>query len=84
MRKPNRWVETTDAGRKLWDYSSEDLNIGDLANEEDEDLNRLLVKEGIASWKVIYSLGADEEFSYDRVLAKPALSLAQLEAQLDD
>ena len=67
-----KWVETTKEGKEAWEYSSEDLNIGDLFGYElDEDLGRLLEAEGIQTWECVYQLCEGEEFSYDTVLAEP-------------
>lgn len=45
-----KWVATTDAGRSLWEYSSNDLNIGDLAGSDafgNKDLKALLEARGL-------------------------------------
>lgn len=66
------WVESTVRGKKAWDYSSEDLNIGDmLGEEENEDLNSRLRREGISIWRCSYQLSEEEEVSYDKILATP-------------
>jgi hypothetical protein len=67
-----RWVENTEKGQNLWNYTCEDLNIGDLLGEYgNKELNKFLSIEGIKSWKPIYELVDQEEFSYDKVLASP-------------
>jgi len=66
------WVEKTEEGKKLWDYSSGDLNIGDLfGEEENEQLNECLAEAGIQIWALVYQLSEQEEISYDTVLAAP-------------
>jgi hypothetical protein len=70
-----KWVETTTEGKKLWDYSSEDLNIGDMIGlDQNEELNKLLISQGIISWKPTYQLIEKEEYSYDKILANPSFS----------
>jgi hypothetical protein len=67
-----KWVETTNGGRKMWEYSSEDLNIGDLLSlGKDKSLKKNLKQVGIKKWKPIYQLVNGEEVSYDKVLASP-------------
>lgn len=67
-----RWVENTQEGQNLWNYTSEDLNIGDILGEhKNEELNKFLSLEGIKKWEPIYELVDQEEFSYDKVLASP-------------
>ena len=65
------WVNETEEGRKLWDYSCEDLNIGDLAAcASREDLIPYLKKAGIKDFNFLFcgdvSSGAH---SFDTVLA---------------
>lgn len=58
------WVETTSAGRVVYQNSSYDLNVGDLPGRPmaDPDLVRLLKKRGIYDMKV-------ETHQYDHVSA---------------
>jgi hypothetical protein len=68
-----KWVENTEEGRALWNYTSEDLNIGDiLSSGSNKSLAHCMKKEGILKWKPIYELIDQEEFSYDKVLASPS------------
>lgn len=67
-----KWVETTEEGEKLWDYSCEDLNIGDIGGlESDGALGKLLATEGIHSWEETFCLCSENNFSYDTILADP-------------
>jgi hypothetical protein len=69
-----KWVENTEEGQTLWNYTSEDLNIGDILNSSgNKTLNKYLAKEGIKKWATIYELIDQEEFSYDKVLAHPVI-----------
>jgi len=66
------WVEETEHGKNLWQYTCEDLNIGDILGEhKDKKLAKYLKIQGIKKWKPIYELVDQEEISYDRVLAHP-------------
>lgn len=63
------WVRTTEEGRRLWEYSSEDLNIGDLASYlEDASLLECLKRRGIEGIDLLYEVVEGEEISYDHVL----------------
>jgi hypothetical protein len=67
-----QWVEETEEGKNLWNYSSEDLNIGDILGEnKNKTLSKFLLERGIKKWKPIYELVDQEEYSYDKVLANP-------------
>lgn len=66
----NHWVATTEAGRKAWEESSKDLNIGDLANYnafKDVDFQRLLAERGL-TFKSLDTADTQQAFSYDQVL----------------
>ena len=67
-----QWVKTSGAGKELWKQSSEDLNIGDLVTERDEDksLYRALHDQGILRWKETFSLTVDNEIPYDTHLVE--------------
>lgn len=64
------WIKTTKEGREVWDDSSDDLNIGDMAGYEyDRDLRTILQKHGILSWEIVFELTESNQVSYDEVLA---------------
>src|SRR5216684_534021 len=58
----DQWIQNTDEGRKAWAESSEDFNIGDLANHLDgcgravPSLQHYLELEGIARIKDLFVL----------------------------
>ncbi len=65
------WVDTTEDGQGLWQYSCGDLNIGDLAGHgEDEELNRILAKHGIRNFDIttFSDASGDQDWTYDTVL----------------
>jgi hypothetical protein len=77
------WVQETDEGKKVWKYSSEDLNIGDIADEIDgfffvgpgkpkkprpaHSIDSYLQQNGFQSIELI-QIGTCTMISYDRVL----------------
>lgn len=70
MDAVTKWVATTEAGRSLWNYSSHDLNIGDLAGSDafnDPDLRQLLAERGLIVENVTVS-DAEYARSYDTIL----------------
>jgi hypothetical protein len=75
------WVENTQSGRKCWDYSCGDLNIGDLATHEEQftsDGQDCLRKQGILDFTIQYVGDLSEgTFSYDRVLAHESKKLSK-------
>jgi hypothetical protein len=72
-RGVTKWVEKTSTGKKAWEDSSEDLNIGDLiaSHEGDPELAKYLKLQGITSWECTYWLSDRNVFDYDLVLADP-------------
>lgn len=74
-RAVGRWIQNTDEGRRAWTSSSEDFNVGDLAESLSESgkaigsLQPFLEKEGIARVKDLFVLTDAEHESYDRILA---------------
>lgn len=73
------WVETTQAGKKAWEDSTEDLNIGDLVGQYDghAELDECLGKRGIQAWTTLFTLADKNEIPFDRVLAHPSEEEAQ-------
>lgn len=66
------WINTTKDGKDVWDYSSADLNIGDIAGyEKDESLIDCLSEHGIG-FEVKVMNGCGNIFPYDTVLANEA------------
>ena len=65
------WVTTTDVGKKAWIYSSEDLNIGDLAGYLDHTgLKPILAKHNI-KLEILSEILDGAALPYDTVLAEP-------------
>jgi hypothetical protein len=64
------WIEKTKAGKEAWDYSCEDLNIGDIASSHttDKELLACLRRQGITGLDVVFELSDANEVSYDHVL----------------
>jgi hypothetical protein len=74
IRGVTRWVATTASGREAWDYSSEDLNIGDLAECEGEpELVAALQSAGISEFKVIEMFDNNDCYPFDTLLVDPAV-----------
>jgi hypothetical protein len=66
----NQWVATTKEGRRVADYSTQDLNIGDLLSHDafqDADLLRLMAAAGV-EYVDCYGLSDVQCQDYDRVL----------------
>jgi hypothetical protein len=60
-----QWVKETEEGKKLWKYSSNDMNIGDLAgNEITPELRKYLLAAGIEHLDIEIVQSNDEECSY--------------------
>lgn len=74
-RAVGQWIQTTNEGRQAWASSSEDFNVGDLAEFLSKSgkaigpLQSFLEKEGIARVKDLFVLTNAEHESYDRILA---------------
>jgi hypothetical protein len=66
-----QWVKDTDEGKKAWEYSGGDFNIGDLASYEGEFgewiAHSKLTAKGIINFEYLENGDMDIE-SYDRVL----------------
>ena len=75
-RAVGQWIQNTDEGRRAWTESSEDFNVGDLAEylgrtgKATPALQRFLEKEGISRVKDLFVLTNAGQESYDRVLAR--------------
>lgn len=66
------WVNSTKAGKEIWDYSEGELNIGDLAGyEQDESLADCLSEYGIR-FEIDVLDGCGNVLPYDTVLANDA------------
>ena len=67
------WIKKTAAGHSAWEQSSEDLNIGDLAQYlDDPDLQAQCRTDGIESVEILYELAGGDEVCFDRILAHGA------------
>lgn len=68
------WVMTTEDGKKAWENSSNDFNIGDLSANLSDDptdpLNVLLAKQGITGLEITTynDTDGDLDWTYDTVL----------------
>lgn len=65
-----QWVNTTAQGRSLWEYSCEDLNLGDLASSsafQDEQFLQVLLANGIEYIECFVD-DCDAAGNYDEVL----------------
>lgn len=64
-----RWVNSSASGREAMDYSSDDLNIGDLSNYETEpELLSALESVGISKFEVIAIMDGNDCYPYDTLL----------------
>jgi hypothetical protein len=63
------WVETTEAGRKEWKASSNDFNVGDLANVPEDLLKPFLNSRGIESIEV-ETAATNQINYYDQILCE--------------
>lgn len=61
------WVTTTEVGKKAWDYSGRDLNIGDLAGY----LDHTGLKPILARYNIKLEILDGTALPYDTVLAEP-------------
>lgn len=74
-RAVGQWMQNTREGRRAWTESSEDFNVGDLAQylsrsgKATHTLQRFLEKEGISRVKDIFVLTNADQESYDRIFA---------------
>ena len=63
------WINQTEDGKEVWDQSSSDLNIGDIAGyEHDESLNDCLAEYGI-NFEIDVMNDCGNVLPYDTVLA---------------
>lgn len=75
-RAVGRWIQNTNDGRRAWTESSEDFNVGDLADylggsgKATGSLQPFLEQEGFACVKDLFVLTNAEHENYDRVLAE--------------
>jgi hypothetical protein len=74
-RAVGQWMQNTREGRRAWTESSEDFNVGDLAQylsrsgKATHTLQRFLENEGISRVKDVFVLTNADQESYDRILA---------------
>lgn len=74
-RAVGQWIQNTREGRRAWKESSEDFNVGDLAQylsrsgKATHTLQRFIENEGISRVKDIFVLTNADQESYDRILA---------------
>lgn len=68
----NRWVQETPQGKRAWEESGNDLNVGDLFSqyEDEPSLATAFAEEGLYEVKCVWSLSEGEEYPYDTVLAE--------------
>lgn len=75
-RAVGQWIRSTNEGRRAWTESSEDFNVGDLAENLSRTgkakpaLQRFFEKEGISRVKDLFVLTNAGQENYDRVLAR--------------
>ena len=61
-----RWVSSSESGQEAWEYSSEDLNIGDLSQYEGEpELVNALEGAGIVDFRVIEMFDNNTVYPFD-------------------
>ena len=64
-----RWVNSSDSGRAALEYSSDDLNIGDLSQDEgDPELIAALESVGIGEFKVLAIYDNNDCYPFDTLL----------------
>lgn len=75
VRGVTKWIIGTPEGKRTWEYSSGDLNIGDLANcvgdgeNDDPELVRFLADEGVVNLRI--EQVETTAWNYDTILANP-------------
>jgi len=74
------WVLETDTGRKAWEDSCEDFNIGDFFVYYTPSIMQFLWRHGIHSISIVYQLAEGEEVPFDKVL----VDRSRLEPETDD
>jgi hypothetical protein len=62
------WVAKTKAGKKAWEYSGGDLNIGDLASYE-SDFANYGVLHGLFQFHILNLFDGEEVVPFDTILA---------------
>jgi hypothetical protein len=70
VRAMTVWVGSTEAGRRAWSGTCQDLNVGDLLVEgylQDEELKTLMLAQGVVVEEGLIA-DCEEAFSYDKVL----------------
>ena len=63
------WVETTPTGRREWECSSHDFNVGDLANVNRITLEPFLNSRGI-EWIEVETMADNQCFYYNQILCE--------------
>lgn len=75
-RAVGQWIQNTNEGRRAWTGSSEDFNVGELAEylsrtgKAKPALQRFFEKQGISRVKDLFVLTNAGQENYDRVLAR--------------
>lgn len=71
----SNWAQTTGSGRKAWQQSGQDFNVGDLSHYQDDPrLKRQCVKVGIHNLDVTPYIDMSTTWTYDTVLINPDLA----------
>ena len=70
------WINETESGRKAWEESCEDFNIGDLCEcLDDESLRARLSRYGIGGMEICITDGSESQWTFDEILVNtPDLS----------
>lgn len=66
-----QWVNNTEEGKKAWDDSSEDFNVGDLSSYEDiikKTMSKELMKTGIYDFEIVMQGDSKEVINFDTIL----------------
>lgn len=66
-----QWVINTENGKKAWEYSSGDFNVGDLYSFEDEirgAMSKELMAVGIHDFEIVWGGDSKEVMNFDTVL----------------
>ena len=69
-----QWIQETAEGRKLWNYSGKDLNVGDVADflfDPQSSLAPFLHQHKIEQAQHLYTLIESDRIAFDTVLANP-------------
>lgn len=63
------WIQNTEAGKKAWENSRKNFNIGDLINGlGDEDLQKALTHQGVVGLKINVISGSSGTWEFDDIL----------------